>query len=217
MSQKTFTEDLFERQQIKNKGQLPKYYVHGCHPAIIDRATFQRVQEELARRSSLRRTSSKAKTEQGKHSGKYVLSGLLVCSECGNPYRRVTWMPTGEERYVWRCINRLEHGKRICKHFATLEELELHTAVTAAMTTLLERKAELIQAGYTDTGYDSRVQAITDTLETVDSAITAFDDGIVFQTVSSIKVVDKDWLSIRFKDGAELEQAVGHIGRKASA
>ena len=248
------------------------------------------MQEELARRSSLRKTSSKAKTEQGKHSGKYVLSGLLVCSECGNPCRRVTWMPTGEKRYVWRCINRLEHGKRICKHSATLEEPELHTAVNAAMnemfrqraakevlaqcvaaalagtgdsdvtlpavgarlralqteqlellkmamdagaenteyderlsemnaamTTLLERKAELIQAGYTDTGYDSRVQSITDTLETVDSAITAFDDGIVFQTVSSIKVVDKDWLSIRFKDRTELEQAVEHIGRRASA
>ncbi len=84
--QKTFTLDLFSRQRVKNEGQLPKYYVENAHPAIIDRATFQRVQEEMARRSSLRKTSDKAKTEQGKHSGKYALSGLLVCGECGSPY-----------------------------------------------------------------------------------------------------------------------------------
>ncbi len=34
---------------------------------------------------------------------------------------------------------------------------------------------------------------------------------------SSIKVLDKDRLSIRFKDGTELEQAVEHTERRASA
>lgn len=54
-------------------------------PAIIDRETFQKVQEEIARRSSLKKTSSKAKTQLGKYCGKYVLSELLVCGECGQP------------------------------------------------------------------------------------------------------------------------------------
>ena len=36
------------------------------------------MQEEIARRSSLRKTSSKAKTELGKYCGKYVLSELLI-------------------------------------------------------------------------------------------------------------------------------------------
>ena len=61
--QKTFMADLFPHEQRKNMGELPQYYVHECHPAIIDRDTFQRVQEELPRRSSLRKTSSKSKTE----------------------------------------------------------------------------------------------------------------------------------------------------------
>ncbi len=286
--QKTFTLDLFSRQQVKNEGQLPKYYVENAHPAIIDRATFQRVQEEMARRSSLRKTSSKTKTEQGKHS-KYVLSGLLVCAECGSPYRRVTYMPGGQKRFVWRCINRVEHGKRICKHAPTLEETEIHTAVTAAMnelfrqqtarqmladciaaalagaggdtslpaveaklralqeeqirlfhlaadagpdnteyddriievnaamTALLARKGELEQEDHTETECDSRVRLITDTLETTDSAIGDFDEGMVCQTVSSIRVLDSEWLSIRFKDGTELNQAIEHIERRASA
>ena len=90
--QKTFTLDLFSRQQVKNEGQLPKYYVENAHPAIIDRATFQKVQEEMARRSSLRKTSSKAKTEQGKHSGKYALVetwGIVPFSETASPASRL--------------------------------------------------------------------------------------------------------------------------------
>lgn len=105
--QKTYMADLFTHEQRKNMGELPKYYVHECHPAIIDREIFQRVQEELARRSSLRKTSSKTKTELGKYCGKYVLSELLVCGECGSPYRRVIWSRPEGKRVVWRCINRL--------------------------------------------------------------------------------------------------------------
>ena len=286
--QKTFTEDLFDRRQVKNEGQLPKYYVHNAHPAIIDRAAFQRVQEELARRSSLRKTSSKARTEQGKHSGKYVLSGLLVCSECGSPYRRITYMPDGQKRFVWRCLNRIEHGRRICKHSATMEERELQAAVTAALngmlrqreardtladcvasalagtgddsslptveaqlralqgrqmellqlamgdtrntgfdeelirinaaiTELLTRKTKLEREGGADPVYDSRVQAITGVLERTDSAITEFDDGIVFQMISRVTVLDKERVSVRFKDGTEIEQAVEYRKRRDTA
>lgn len=287
--QKTFTEDLFDRRQVRNEGQLPKYYVHDAHPAIIDRAAFQRVQEELARRSSLRKTSSKAKTEQGKHSGKYVLSGLVVCSECGSPYRRITYMPDGQKRFVWRCLNRIEHGKRICKHSATVDEPELQAAVTtalnemfrqrearetladcvaaalagtgddtslpaveaklralqeeqmnlfrlaanagpenteyddrmiqvnAAMMELTARKTELERKGGADPVYDSRVQSITGILEQTDSAIEGFNEGLVFQMVSRVTVLDRERLTVRFKDGTEIEQAVEHIDRRASA
>ncbi len=161
-------------------------------------------------------------------------------------------MPNGQKRFVWRCINRIEHGKRICRHSATIEEPELRAAVVsalnemfrqrtaketlaqcvaaalagrqdgdltlpavetrlralqaeqmdllqlamqepdcadfderlsrinAAMSDLLARKAELIQAGCTDTTYDSWVLDITDTLEHMDSAIAEFDDGMVY-------------------------------------
>lgn len=138
--QKTFSEDLFTRKRIKNNGQLPKYYVHNCHPAIIDRKTFQKVQEEIARHSSIRRTSDRTETEFGKYSGKYVLSELLVCGECGSPYRRVIWTQKGEKRVVWRCINRLEHGKRICKHSPTWDEGDIHTAVISAINERLDHQ-----------------------------------------------------------------------------
>ena len=59
--QKTFVSDIFTRRSEKNLGQLPKYYVHECHPAIIDRETFYQVQEEMARRSSLPQKSINTK------------------------------------------------------------------------------------------------------------------------------------------------------------
>ena len=149
--QKTYMADLFTHEQRKNMGELPKYYVHDCHPAIIDRDTFQRVQEELARRSSLRKTSSKTKTELGKYCGKYALSELLVCGECGSPYRRVVWSRPEGKRIVWRCINRLEHGKKICKKSPTWNETDIHAAVTAAMNELFHAQTakEALEASIT--------------------------------------------------------------------
>ena len=149
--QKTFMADLFTHEQRKNMGELPKYYVHDCHPAIIDRDTFQRVQEELARRSSLRKTSSKTRTELGKYCGKYALSELLVCGECGSPYRRVVWSRPEGKRIVWRCINRLEHGKKVCKKSPTWDEADIHVSVTAAMNELFHAQTakEALEASIT--------------------------------------------------------------------
>ena len=147
--QKTYIADLFTREKRVNNGELPKYYVHDCHPAIIDRETFQKVQEELARRSSLKKTSSKAKTQLGKYCGKYVLSELLVCGECGSPYRRVIWTQKGVKRVVWRCQNRLEHGRKICKQSPTLDEGDIHDAVISAMNELFRMQAakDAVKAG----------------------------------------------------------------------
>ncbi len=139
--QKTYIADLFTRQTKKNTGELPQYYVENSHPAIIDRLTFQRVQEEMARRSSLKKVSAAAKTELAKYSGKYVLTELLSCGNCGSPYRRVTWTRPEGKKIVWRCINRLENGKKFCKDAPTLEESRIHTAVVSAMNEMFSQKS----------------------------------------------------------------------------
>lgn len=138
--QKTYMADLFTHQQKKNTGELPKYYVHECHPPIIDRETFRKVQEEIARRSRLKKTSSKTTTELGKYNGKYALNELLVCGECGSPYRRRLWMPHGEKRYVWRCLNRLENGKKFCKTAPTLEKPALYAAILSAINEMFQAR-----------------------------------------------------------------------------
>ena len=86
--------------------------------------------------------------------------------------------------------------------------------VNAAMAALLKRKGELEQADPAED--DSRVRAISDRLETADSSIGEFRDDTVRQLISSIKVLDKDRLSIRFKDGTEFEQIIESIGRASA-
>ena len=88
----------------------------------------------MTRRSSKRKVLQKSgKTELGKYSGKYALTELLVCGECGSPYKRVTWARNGEKRIVWRCVSRLEFGTKYCQHSPTLDEGRLHSAILAAM------------------------------------------------------------------------------------
>lgn len=86
---KTYIADCLSKKVKVNNGERPKYYVENNHPAIIDSGTFGRVQEELARRNGKRKVKQVGtKTEQGKYSSKYALTELLICGECGTPYRR---------------------------------------------------------------------------------------------------------------------------------
>ena len=131
--QKTFTVDCITHKVVKNNGERPMYLVTDHHAPIVDRDTFNRVQQELARRSSKRKISDKTKTEQGKYSGKYSLSELMICGHCGTPYRRKTWIKNGEKLAVWRCISRLEHGKKYCPDSPTIREELLHKAIIRAI------------------------------------------------------------------------------------
>jgi DNA invertase Pin-like site-specific DNA recombinase len=137
--QKTYIDNVLTKQSKKNNGELPKYYITNNHPAIIDRDVFQKVQEEIARRGCKRKVrSGSARTDRSKYSGKYALNEILVCGECGAPYRRVTWSLHGEKRVVWRCISRLEHGKKFCKESPTLREASLHAAVMDAIGEIVD-------------------------------------------------------------------------------
>ena len=132
--QKTYVTDCINKKVKKNRGERTMYYVENSHPAIVSRDLFNQVQQEMTRRSSKRKVLQKSgKTELGKYSGKYALTELLVCGECGSPYKRVTWARNGKKRIVWRCVSRLEFGTKYCQHSPTLDEGRLHSAILAAM------------------------------------------------------------------------------------
>ena len=131
--QKTYITDCITKKSRKNNGELPMYLVKNHHERIISRADFNRVQEEMARRSAKRQIADKlTKTEQGKYSAKYALSEILVCGECGAHYRRVTWTAKGFKEIKWRCLNRIQYGKKKCRS-PTVDEQELHKAIVSAI------------------------------------------------------------------------------------
>lgn len=143
---KTFIENCISKKVKVNHGERPKYYVENNHPAIIDAGTFGRVQEELARRSGKPKIKQVGtKTEQGKYSSKYALTELLICGECGTPYRRCTWTAKGEKKIVWRCINRLDYGKKYCHHSPSIEEKTLHEAIMKTIMKTAKQNAEVLK------------------------------------------------------------------------
>lgn len=132
--QKTYVTDCITKKTRKNNGELPMYLVKNHHEPIISRTDFNRVQEEMARRSAKRTIADKlTKTGQGKYSAKYALSELLICGECGEHYRRVTWTAKGFKEIKWRCVSRIQYGKKKCHSSPTVDEQALHRAIVSAV------------------------------------------------------------------------------------
>ena len=152
LMQKTYTVDFLTKKRVKNNGIVPQYYIEDNHEAIIPKELFYKVQEEKARRASLNksavtRKANKLKKEKSKFSSKYALTEILVCAECGHPYRRQTWSKYGQKSAVWRCENRLKNGtKASCKHSPTLKEEPLHNAIMTAINNVVENNGDFIGA-----------------------------------------------------------------------
>lgn len=143
---KTYIDDCISKEVKVNNGERTKYYVENNHPAIIDAGTFGRVQEELARRASKPKVKQVGtKTSQGRYSSKYALTELLVCGECKTPYRRCTWTINGQKKIVWRCISRLDFGKKYCHESPTIEESILHEAIMNAVMTVAYQNADVLK------------------------------------------------------------------------
>lgn len=143
--QKNFTVDCITHKVVKNNGERPMYLITDHHTPIIDRDTFNRVQQEIARRNSKRKISDQTKTEQGKYSGKYALSELLICGHCGTPYRRRIWTKNGKKQVVWRCISRLEHGKKYCPDSPTIKEENLHRGIIRAINNYYSCRDDIVR------------------------------------------------------------------------
>ena len=142
--QKTFTENCITKKVKKNRGEKTKYLIANNHTPIVSSEMFKKVQREMARRRGKRQTSDKSLTALGKYSGKFALSELLVCGDCGSPYKRITWVKNGVSRKVWRCLSRVDHGKKFCAESPALDEKKLHAAICRGLTKLLENKDEVL-------------------------------------------------------------------------
>ena len=102
---------------------------------IITTEQLTQVQIERQRRSNQMQTEEGHMRKPTRYHSQNVLSGLFVCGECGRSYRRIT---KHDGSIVWRCANRVEHGKTICKHSVTLSEERMQ-----------EYLLELLGEGYT--------------------------------------------------------------------
>ncbi len=103
--QKEYIADPISKQRRKNHGELPQYYVENTHPAIIDKATFDYVQSEIARRRKLGCFANKALNLS-------CFTSKLKCANCGRSYVRSA---RKRGQYVlWTCGSKKGRGKISC-------------------------------------------------------------------------------------------------------
>lgn len=225
--QKTVTVDCISKTRKKNEGEAPMYIVENNHPAIISREMFNRAQEELSKRKARSPQSRKtAITASGKYS-KYALTDVLICAECGSRYKRVTWTSLGQKRIVWRCVNRLDNGKKYCQHSPTLSESALQEAIVRALnkfndedtsTYLTLMKATIGEAIGANGGSDEidllerRIDALNSRMlkivnDSVESGADMEENEDVFKTISEqIAQLNRRIDAVRKSKGSDEER-----------
>lgn len=96
MLQKTFIPAIGAKREVKNTGELERYWVEDSHPAIIDMDTFQQVQAELARRRRLGLAATPSLTTG-------CFTSRIKCASCGKNYQRKTRYRKAGAYKIWRC------------------------------------------------------------------------------------------------------------------
>lgn len=96
MLQKTYIPQIGTNREVKNTGELERYWVEDSHPAIIDMETFQQVQAELTRRRRLGLAATPSLTTG-------CFTSRIKCASCGKNYQRKTRYRKAGAYKIWRC------------------------------------------------------------------------------------------------------------------
>lgn len=164
----------------------------------------------LQRYVNVRKKTDSGITEQGKYSGRFALTDLLVCGECGSPYRRKTYSRNGVNQRVWRCLSRLENGTTFCADSVTVDDEKIKQAVMRGISSAVKDRKDVLDLilsnlAYAVTGQDGaldvyalekQLKALNDIMdETMELAANSSGDGKRFQ--QEIRALSEQMVVIR--------------------
>lgn len=119
--QKTYTIDFLTKKQVKNNGEITQVYVKDSHKGIIDRQTWEAVQEEFERREKFMKEHGLTKYVYGAECNPFT--SRVFCGECGHSYTKHSWKSRGVEQ--WQCKNHRTDGRLTCRNaFVDCSDLE---------------------------------------------------------------------------------------------
>ena len=124
--QKTFVEDPITKKKVKNNGELPRYVIEDAHPAIIDKQTFDKVQNRLKER--------KIEVERTPFTSK------ILCQVCGRNFQRCS----RDGKKMMRCANKKQGLPCECDTVGIHESIL--ESVTAEVLRLAEFDADVFSA-----------------------------------------------------------------------
>lgn len=132
--QKSFTVDFLSKKMKKNEGEVPQYIVTDSHPGIIDKAEWELVQAEMAKRKAKGRSQNSLSP----------FSMKICCGECGSWYGSKVWHSTDKyRRVVWRCNGKYERQTRCSTPHLTDDQIK--RLFLSAVSKLHDERETLIE------------------------------------------------------------------------
>ena len=134
--QKEYVTDPILKKRKKNRGELPKYYVENTHEPIIDKETFDYVQQEMARRKKLGALANKSLNTT-------CFTGKIKCGQCGGWYGAKVWHSIDKyRRTIYRCNDKF---KSHCQTLHLTED-DIREVFIRATNQLIENKADILNS-----------------------------------------------------------------------
>jgi len=101
--QKTYTDSQFNRHA--NRGEEEQFFVPNHHEAIICHKDFDAVQGVIRQRGSEKNIDKGS----SKYLNRYVMSGKIICGNCGGHFKRRTHYTSRTSYIAWTCQTHIEH------------------------------------------------------------------------------------------------------------
>ncbi len=127
--QKLYVPNHLDKKQVKNKGELPQYYIENSHEPIVSMDVFQKVQEIKAQRRYKKKPDTK-----------HVFSGKIICGICGANFNR----KHDRGKHKWQCCTYRRDGVKGCNSKQIPEEtLQKVSATLLGLSSFDESAFEL--------------------------------------------------------------------------
>lgn len=137
-----YNHSIYSREKRGKKEEAAWEVIEDAHPAIIDRDSFQKIQE-------IREKNRKVwKDRQGRPGYGNVLEGILVCGICHHAMWRNKEVENGRARYYFYCASAYGHSQVKCNTSSivdhrifdmVLKQIKLQIDLAVEADSLLER------------------------------------------------------------------------------
>lgn len=161
--QKSYTPAVLPLRNIRNKGDVDQYYVEGTQEAIIDKETFQKVQQIFNKKAE--RISERSEPK------KRPYTKIIFCGDCGWAYK--SKHPKDAKR--WVCPKNGTAG-HTCRS-TPITESEIERTFVNVYNRLKQHEDLIIQKTFTQlAGLKRQITAGSDSISEIDREISSLSD-----------------------------------------
>jgi hypothetical protein len=207
--QKTYTVDFLSKKRVKNKGEVPQYYVEESHPAIIDKEIWRAVQLEMDRRKAFAEKYNISKVDYATVDNPFA--GRVICGHCGSTFGRKVWNSNNERlrRIIWRCNKKyVVKGEKNCEN-KHIDNQVLYQAFINTFNAMVENKDYFIEkwkegVKSEDALVRYKANQFIKIIENTEF-LEGFDIDLYFKVVEKMIVIESNMIIITLLDGTEIE------------